>query len=259
MPRILTYNVHRFVGTDRRVSAGRTAEVIAACEPDIVALQEARMGRGRNGVDQASTVARYLGMDLEFEPTFSVFGEQFGLAILSARPMRRLKAGSLPTLPNRRSLGARKALWASVELGGGAINIVNTHLSLLSRRERLLQAETLLGSHWLGGCENDAPAVLLGDLNTGSGSGAYQAFAGVMQDVQLASDLPLQATFHTRLPVRRIDHIFVSPSIAVLHAEARRTPLARLASDHLPLVADLRLPGEAKVAKTRALAERVAA
>ena len=132
-------------------------------------------------------------------------------------------------------------------------------MSLLSRRERLLQAETLLGSDWLGGCENDAPAVLLGDLNTGSGSGAYQAFAGVMQDVQLASDLPLQATFHTRLPVRRIDHIFVSPSIAVLHAEARRTPLARLASDHLPLVADLRLPGEAKVAKTRALAERVAA
>lgn len=248
MPRILTYNVHRFVGTDRRLSAGRTAEVIAACEPDVVALQEARMSRGRDGVDQCTAVARYLGMDLHFEPTFGVFGEQFGLAVLSARPMRQVKAGALPTLPNRRSLEARKALWVSVELGDVALNVVNTHLSLLSRRERLLQAETLLGSEWLGRCGEDAPAVLLGDLNAGSGSGAYQAFADVMQDVQLASDLPLQPTFHTRLPVRRIDHIFVSPSIAVLHAEARRTPLARVASDHLPLVADLRLPGEAKPA-----------
>jgi endonuclease/exonuclease/phosphatase family metal-dependent hydrolase len=257
MPRILTYNVHRFVGTDRRVSAGRTAEVIAACEPDIVALQEARMGR--NGLDQASAVARYLGMDLHFEPTFSVFGERFGLAVMSARPMRRIKAGALPKLPNRRSLEARSALWVSVEVGGRELHVVNTHLSLLSRRERLLQAETLLGEDWLGGRDEDGPAVLLGDLNAGAGSGAYRVLAGAMQDVQLASDLPLQATFHTRLPVRRIDHIFVSPTIDVLHAEARRTPLARVASDHLPLVADLRLVGEAALRGRGPIRQRLAA
>jgi endonuclease/exonuclease/phosphatase family metal-dependent hydrolase len=59
--------------------------------------------------------------------------------------------------------------------------------------------------------------------------------------------------------VRRIDHIFVSPTIEVVHAEARRTPLARIASDHLPLVADLRLPGEGSVRVPAMLPQRAAA
>jgi endonuclease/exonuclease/phosphatase family metal-dependent hydrolase len=261
MPRILTYNVHRFVGIDRKLSAGRTAEVIAACEPDVVALQEARFGLARGGgLDMAEGVARYLGMELHFEPTIRLFGEQFGLADMTALPTRRIKAGSLPTLPNRRSLEARKALWVGIETGGCELQLVNTHLSLLSRRERLLQADALLGEDWLGGrvCAN--PVVVVGDLNAGSGSKAYGRLAGELRDVQLEATLPrLQPTFHTRLPVRRIDHIFVSPTIEVLHAEARRTPLARVASDHLPLVADLRLSGEARAPIAPAAAERVAA
>jgi endonuclease/exonuclease/phosphatase family metal-dependent hydrolase len=261
MPRILTYNVHRFVGTDRKTSPGRTAEVIAACEADVVALQEVRVGRSRrDGVD-LEAVARYLGMDLHFEPTIRLFGEQFGLAVLTALPTRRIKAGALPTLPNRRSLEARKALWVGVEAGGCELQIVNTHLSLLSRRERLLQADALLGEEWLAGRACANPVVVVGDLNAGSGSKAYGRLAEELRDVQLEATLPrLQPTFHTRLPLRRIDHIFVSPSIDVLHAEARRTPLARLASDHLPLIANLRLPGEARVPATPvAAAELVAA
>ena len=260
MPRILTYNVHRFVGTDRKTSPGRTAEVIAACGADVVALQEARAGRNRrDGIDFAEGVARYLGMDLHFEPTIRLFGEQFGLAVLTAQPARRIKAAALPTLPNRRSLEARKALWIGIEVGGCELQVVNTHLSLLSRRERLLQADALLGEEWLGGRACGNPVVVVGDLNAGSGSKAYGRLAEELRDVQLEATLPrLQPTFHTRLPVRRIDHIFVSPSIDVLHAEARRTPLSRVASDHLPLVADLRLPREAAVPLSPA-AEKVAA
>jgi endonuclease/exonuclease/phosphatase family metal-dependent hydrolase len=240
MPRILTYNVHRFVGTDRKTSPGRTAEVIAACEPDIVALQEARVGRGRT---YAAAVARYLGMALTFEPTFSVLGERFGLAVLTALPCRTVKTGRLPTLSGTSLV--RKALWVEIEVGGARLQLVNTHLGLFSRRERLLQAETLMGEEWLGRAGCARPAILVGDLNAGSRSHAYRRFADEFDDVQLATTLPLQATFHTRLPVRRIDHIFVSPSIEVIDAEAIRSPLARVASDHLPLVADLRLPGEA--------------
>lgn len=249
MPRILTYNVHKFVGTDRKTAPGRTAEVIAACGADIVALQEVRLGRGkRNGSDMAEGVARQLGMELHFEPTIRLFGEEFGLAVLTRLPVRRIKAASLPTLPNRRAIEQRKALWVGIEVGDCELQLVNTHLSLLSRRERLLQAEALLGDEWLAGRRCRNPVVVVGDLNAGSGSKAYGRLAQELRDVQLEATLPrLQPTFHTRLPVRRIDHIFVSPSIDVLHAEARRTPLARVASDHLPLVADLRLPGEVRV------------
>jgi endonuclease/exonuclease/phosphatase family metal-dependent hydrolase len=259
MPRILTYNVHRFVGTDRKMSPGRTAEVVAACEADVVALQEVRLGRGRRDGLDLESVARILGMELHFEPTIRLFGEQFGLAVLTALPIRRIKAEALPTLPNRRPLEARKALWVGVEVGGCELQVVNTHLSLLSRRERLIQADALLGDEWLGGRPCANPVVVVGDLNAGAGSKAYGRLASELRDVQLEATLPrLQPTFHARLPVRRIDHIFVSPSIEVLHAEARRTPLARVASDHLPLVADLRLPGETAVPLSPA-AERVAA
>jgi endonuclease/exonuclease/phosphatase family metal-dependent hydrolase len=259
LPRILTYNVHRFVGTDRKVSAARTAEVIAACGADVVALQEARVGSYRKTGFDLEAIARHLGMELHFEPTIRLFGEQFGLAVLTALPTRRIKAGALPTLPNRGSLEARKALWVGIEVGGCELQILNTHLSLLSRRERLLQVDTLLGAEWLGGRPCVNPVVVVGDLNTGAGSKAYGRLAEELRDVQLEATLPrLQPTFHARLPMRRIDHIFVSASIDVLHAEARRTPLARVASDHLPLIADLRLPGEAAIRVIPA-AERAAA
>ena len=74
--RILTYNVHRWLGTDRQISPHRIAEVIASCNPDIVALQEVRVGRVRSGeVDQAAAVAARLGMDLHFQPTIRILGE----------------------------------------------------------------------------------------------------------------------------------------------------------------------------------------
>ena len=173
MPRILTYNVHRFVGTDRKVSAARTAEVIAACGADVVLLQEARVGSYRKTGFDLEAIARHLGMELHFEPTIRLFGEQFGLAVLTALPTRRIKAGALPTLPNRGSLEARKALWVGIEVGGCELQIVNHHLSLLSRRERLLQVDTLLGAEWLGGRPCVNPVVVVGDLNTGAGSKAY--------------------------------------------------------------------------------------
>jgi endonuclease/exonuclease/phosphatase family metal-dependent hydrolase len=67
MPRILTYNVHGCIGTDRRLDVGRIVEVIAAFEPDIVALQELDVGRARSGgVDQAHEIARGLDMACHF-------------------------------------------------------------------------------------------------------------------------------------------------------------------------------------------------
>jgi len=242
MLRVLTYNVHRWLGTDRKTAPERTAAVIADCAADVVALQEVRLGRSpTGGPDQAEAVARALGMELHFQPTVRIMGEQFGLAILTGLPCRRVKGGALPVL-SRTVREVRSALWVEIDLGGETLQVVNTHLSLLSDRERLLQAEALIGPDWLGGKGGRGPAVLVGDLNAGPRSKAYKHLAGRMRDVQLAAPMPFPLnTFHTRLPLRRIDHLFVSNGIRVGHVEAVRTPLARVASDHLPLMADLRL------------------
>jgi endonuclease/exonuclease/phosphatase family metal-dependent hydrolase len=252
MLRILTYNVHRWLGTDRKTAPGRTAEVIAACEADIVALQEVRVGTRRWGeLDQAEAVARALGMDMHFQPTIRIMGEQFGLAVLTSLPAKRVKGGPLPMLTRKTVPEVRSALWVSVETGDERLQVVNTHLSLLSDRERLAQADALLGEEWLGAAEGCGPAVLVGDLNAGPRSKAYKHLAGRMRDVQLSCPVPCNLnTFHTRLPIRRIDHVFVSDGIRVANVEAIRTPLARVASDHVPLVADLRL-GAPVAAKAR--------
>lgn len=49
MPRLLTYNVHRCLGVDGRLSPARTAEVIASSRADIVDLQELDVRRARTG------------------------------------------------------------------------------------------------------------------------------------------------------------------------------------------------------------------
>jgi endonuclease/exonuclease/phosphatase family metal-dependent hydrolase len=242
MARILTYNVHRWMGTDRQIAPGRIADVIASCEPDIVALQEVRVGRARTGaIDQAAAVAARLGMSLHFQPTIRVFGEQFGIAILTRHPAQVIRSGRLPSLSNGPSFEKRSALWVSVRIGGRALNVVNAHLSLRSR-ERLHQVEALVGGDWIGHPDCADPAVLLGDFNAPPQSRSYRLLASRLRDAQLSNpNGEPQATFHTRAPVLRLDHVFVTPAVEVVAAAPVRTPLARVASDHFPLMAELRI------------------
>jgi endonuclease/exonuclease/phosphatase family metal-dependent hydrolase len=242
MARVLTYNVHRWLGTDRQISPVRIADVIASCEPDIVALQEVRVGRTRPGaIDQAAAVAERLGMNLHFQPTIRIFGEQFGIAILTRHASRVIRSGRLPSLASGPALEKRCALWVAVEIGGVELQVVNAHLSLRSR-ERLNQVESLLGPDWTGHPQCQDPAILLGDFNAPPTSRSYRLLASRMRDAQLAnpSGEP-QATFHTRAPVLRLDHMFVSPAVEVVAAAPVRGPLAKIASDHFPLLAEVRL------------------
>jgi endonuclease/exonuclease/phosphatase family metal-dependent hydrolase len=238
----MTYNVHRCRGLDRRWSPERIAEVIAACHPDIVALQELDVGRARSGrVDQAEMIARALGMDVQFFPALRVMEELYGDAILSRWPARLIKTGKLPGLRRVPRLEPRGALWSSIKIGKVDLQVINTHLGILAR-ERLRQIETLLGPEWLGDPACCDPIVLAGDFNAAPRSRVYRRLAAQLADVQRAPAVGrARATFPTRFPTLRIDHIFVSRSIEVLAAATVRTPLARLASDHLPVVVDLNL------------------
>ncbi|GAA0570846.1 endonuclease/exonuclease/phosphatase family protein [Craurococcus roseus] len=246
MLRLLTYNVRSCRGTDGRLSPERIAEVIAGARPDVVALQELDMGRARtNGLDQAHAVAQELGMRFHFHPALHVEEERYGDALLSALPMRLVKAGPLPGLSRLPLLEPRGALWVAVDLGGGVeLQVVNTHLGLVAR-ERLAQAAALLGAGWLGHPDcRGKPAVLLGDFNAVSRSPAYRLLAGRLRDAQRAvpGHRP-RPTFPARWPVIRIDHVFLGEGVEALRAEARRGVVERVASDHLPLVVDVEVAG----------------
>ena len=240
MVRILTYNVHRCVGTDRRLDVARVAEVIAAQSPDIVALQELDVGRARTGgVDQAHRLAQRLGMAFHFNAAFRVEEELYGDAILTTLPERLVKAGPIPTHPRFSRLEPRGAVWIAVSLAGGELQVINTHLGLVPREQRA-QAAALAGDSWLGGAAR--PLILVGDMNATARAGAYRIFASRLMESRRAARLSRPApTFPSTFPVLAIDHVFVSEGVAVEAVRTPLDPLSRLASDHLPLVVDFSL------------------
>lgn len=242
MSRILTYNVHRCVGTDRRLDVARIADVIAALEPDIVALQELDVGRMRtNGVDQAHEIARRLEMAFHFHPAMKVEEELYGDAILTRHPERKIRSAALPGHERVSQLEPRGALWVSVDLNGQDLQVFNTHLGLVPR-EQQNQAAALAGPQWLGHPERRGATILLGDFNVTSASQVYRTLSDQLRPARRhAEKKSPSATFPSVFPVLRIDHVFVSEEVRVLDIFAPYDPLTRVASDHLPLVMDFEL------------------
>ena len=217
MPRLLTYNVHRCVGVDRRLDIDRIVGVIAEHDPDIVCLQELDVGRARTGfIDQACAIAEGLSMSFHFHPAMQVEAELYG-----------------------------GALWSVSDIDGVQVNVLNTHLGLVPREQRL-QAQALAGPDWLGHPDCAGPTILTGDFNATSMTRPYQLLANCLPDAQRTLGLkPSIKTFPSSFPAIRIDHCFVSSDIIVRSMFAPFSPLARMASDHLPLIMDFDVNPEA--------------
>lgn len=242
--RILTYNVHSCIGLDGRLSPERIARVIARHAPDIVALQELDVGRSRTGhLDQARAIADALEMSLEFHPTVTVADEQFGDAVLSPHPLRLVRAGALPGI----GLEPRGAIWVEVDVPDrdGAtrpVQLINTHFSL-HPRERAMASGALLGPAWLGHPSAEHDIVLCGDFNALSWFPSFRGLSRRLADAQTGLDghRP-RRTWFGRFPIGRIDHVLADPHWTVLHVEVPDHTLARVASDHRPVVVDLAPP-----------------
>jgi endonuclease/exonuclease/phosphatase family metal-dependent hydrolase len=238
--RIATYNIHSCVGLDGRLSPSRIARVLATASPDIIALQEVDVSHNRSGlVHQAEQVARALNMEMHFHPSFELKEGQYGNAILSRFPMRLRRAGELPC--GDRPCEPRGALWVEVDVPSGPLQVITTHLGL-SSAERARQVDELLGPRWLGHPDCRGPLVFCGDLNAMPGSGVYRSIASRLRDVQTSIDRHRpQRTWFGPFPLTRIDHMFLNGRLQAREIHIPRTRLARVASDHLPMVVDVEL------------------
>ena len=240
--RLMTYNVHRCVGTDRKLDVERVAEVIAAERPDVVALQELDVLRARTkGVDQAHRLAELLKMNFHFHPAMAVEEELYGDAILTALPERLVKAAPLPFYRGVPGLEPRGALWITVEVGGVPVQIINTHFGLVPQEQKR-QAAALLGEGWMASDAWRAPGVVLGDFNATPYSATYRLLRTALRDAQRDSppwSKPATSTFPSNFPFMRIDHVFQTRGLETLSVSSPYDARARAASDHLPLVVDL--------------------
>lgn len=245
--KIVTYNVHSCVGLDGRLSPARIARVLAALDPDVVALQELDVGRQRSrGIDQAQSIADALRMSLHFLPCLEITGEKYGNAVLSRLPMEVIAAGRLPGLHDR--FEPRGVLWVQIDCDDRPLNLLTTHLSF-NPLERRAQVDALLGPQWIGHPDCRGPLVVCGDFNAGPRSYLYQQLTRNLRDAQLC--LPQrspQRTWFSPLPLSRIDHVFVSDALTVMDVTVAHSQMARIASDHLPVCVTVDVPVTAAAA-----------
>lgn len=244
--RVMTYNIHSCVGLDGRVRPERVARVINQYDPDIVAVQEVDCHRKRTSShDQSKVIAEHLRMHHVFHAMFEEQSERYGIAIFSKHPVEVIKADYLTLAMPERLREARGAIWVKVKIEGRRpFHFVNTHFGL-GGNERMTQAKEVMGPGWLGNIPDDDPVILCGDLNSGPGSKVLKLFHYRLRDVQhMVPGFKPKCSFTSIRPFRRIDHIFVSSHFKVESVTVPKTSTSIMASDHLPVCAELSLPVE---------------
>lgn len=239
--RAITYNVHKCTGgVDRRYDPERTAAVVAHYEPEVVLLQEVAQGSPRfRGERQVERLGALLGLrhHAYFVNVRKVGkGGEYGNAILSRFPLTAVQNTNVTIPPKKR----RSVLHARLRVKTGpgksrSLHVFNLHLGL-SGIERKLQLQKFLASHPFSGLDSRTPILVAGDFNDVWGTlGNYllpYGFRGPHRPIQ---------TFPAIRPFRALDSAYVRGDLGLLQLQASRLELARLASDHLPLVCDLQI------------------
>jgi endonuclease/exonuclease/phosphatase family metal-dependent hydrolase len=229
---VATYNVHACIGADRRHDPDRIAAVIHELDADVVALQEftypASVAIDTRTPVVLMTLDRY---QCALGPTRERRGrtvtECFGNALLSRLPILEVRRLDL----SMTSREPRGALAATVDLGGGThLHVLAAHLGL-RLRERRFQVTQILT--YLGSVSNEL-VVVLGDFNDWLPG---RSAAHVLD--ALLGRPPQPASFPVSWPFAPLDRVWVRPRSALLRVAAHRSQIARIASDHLPIVAEI--------------------
>jgi endonuclease/exonuclease/phosphatase family metal-dependent hydrolase len=222
--RFATYNVHGNKGTDGRIAADRTLGVVRNLHADCIALQEFVNAPAGTGEPLLEHWARTLGMHGAFAPGFERGGEIFGTAILTRWPILERHEHDV-SLPGYRR---RVALEVLLRAEGCTVQAMSIHLGV-SPRERALQAEKLFR---LCSATRADLHLLMGDFNE------WSRFSAVSRRLRAHFDVTRQVpTFPSRSPVVGLDRVWVHPRGRRIETHVDASPAARLASDHLPLVA----------------------
>jgi len=234
--RLFSWNIHKGIGgRDRRYSLERIIAGIEAENPDLICLQEVdRLVRRSRHDDQPRLLARYFHCHGVFQATVHVGGGTYGNLLLSRWPVVSRHRLSLRH-GTRKPRGAQSVVVESPE---GRLHIVHVHLGL-AERERHWQLGRLL-SHPLFTAAASLPTIVVGDFNDWrntlhAGSLAAEGFR------QVTSPVADFRSFPAWLALGSLDKAFVRGRVAVRDARIVRTSLAKVASDHLPLVVDFHL------------------
>lgn len=224
--RVMTWNIHACVGTDRRRDPGRIAAAIGDLRPDVLALQEVDLRDVHaDPVPLLDLVAGEAGMHRYEAFTIEEPGRRYGNVLMSRWPIDQAAVVDLAC----RAREPRLAIDARVATPLGPLRVLSTHFGL-SRLEREEQIGRLVRCFDAGGEE---PAVLMGDFNDWRSPGSVGRRFGALFPTVIAP-----RSFPSRLPVFRLDRIFLSAGLSATPLPTAR-PFA--ASDHRSVAAEIRM------------------
>jgi endonuclease/exonuclease/phosphatase family metal-dependent hydrolase len=232
--RIATYNVHRCRGMDRRTVPARVAEVIRDLGADVVALQEV-IGAGPAGAGQAEEIGAAVGMGWVMASVRHLRRHLFGNVVLSRFPIVHHSQYDL----SWRTCEPRGCQRADLDVGlGEALHIYNVHLgtAVLERRYQAPRLAAFVHDRRIQG-----PKVVLGDFNEWMRGLATSTLSSLFESIDIYAHLKRRRTYPGIFPVLHLDHIYYEGHVEVRNVELVRSRRAMMASDHLPLVADLRI------------------
>jgi endonuclease/exonuclease/phosphatase family metal-dependent hydrolase len=229
--RVMTYNIHVGVGMDQKQDLQRIADVINKERPDLVGLQEVDRGvRRTQGVDEIAELSKLTSMEFAFAHNLDYQGGEYGVAILSRVP---IKAIDHRKFENRREAERRGMIRIEVDLAGRTVHFVTTHLDYQNTDGRLFETEQLLRG--LEG--NSGPIIVVGDFNDEPAGEAFKLMSSKFEDAWSVKMKDAGFSYPADNPAKRIDFIFFRTSDGL---KVKKIWTVRsLASDHLPVVADL--------------------
>lgn len=229
---LATYNIHSCVGVDNRYDVQRVASVIRLLEPDVVGLQEVDRGYWfDSAIGQLEKLAELTGMRLLEGMTLERQSGTYGNALLSRWPLTDVSRLDLGVTGREK----RGALGATVEVEKTSVAFVVTHLSRHAGA-RLQQLKALMDRL---DCSADGILAVLGDFNEWRRRGpSIRMLEGAL------GPTCRPVTYPAWLPLLPLDSIWVRPRHLMQDVRAIREGPARVASDHLPVRARIRLSAD---------------
>jgi endonuclease/exonuclease/phosphatase family metal-dependent hydrolase len=244
--RVMTYNIHRAIGVDRRFRLERVVRIIQSHDPDIVLLQEVDHGVPRS---RELDLGRELAHALSYP--YVVVGHnvtlrkgRYGNATLSRHPVLRERNIDL-TIGGWKRRGCQYTAIVLRGYGGRShrLEVFNLHLGL-SAHQRELQLARLARSRELASLGTDVACLVGGDFNDWRSRLPAFFTAGLhlrsATDRSLSGQRPI-ATYPAFFPRGPLDRIYYRGPLKLLSARRCRLRVSRIASDHLPVIADFEI------------------
>jgi endonuclease/exonuclease/phosphatase family metal-dependent hydrolase len=231
--RIVTYNIHRCRGMDRRTRPERIARVLREIGADVIALQEV-IGPGPTGRSHIEEIGAALGMGWVMAPTHQLRGHQFGNVVLSRLPITHHDQHDLTW----KTCGERNLQRVDIDVAGRPLHLYNVHLgtAILERRHQARRLATIVSDKHVTG-----PKIVLGDFNEWMKGLTTTLLSAKLKSVDLHNFLKRRRTYPGLFPFLHLDHIYYAGQLEVVGIELSRTRLSLVASDHLPLIANVRI------------------